>query len=132
MKLLVTGDRNYTNYSIVYETIKIIQPTLVIHGACKGLDLLADKAAKALCIKTHSEPAKWDTYKKAAGPIRNRVMLEMKPDLVVGFHDNIASSSGTKDMLTAAINAGTVVWLVQRGLYYPLKSIPDLVDLMVE
>jgi len=46
-------------------------------------------------------------YGKAAGPIRNREMFKKRPDLVVGFHENIFQSKGTKDMISVARHDGT-------------------------
>lgn len=59
--------------------------------------------------------ADWNQYGKAAGPIRNRVMLkEGKPDLVHAFHDDLANSKGTKDMVTITKDAGVKVYLTSR------------------
>ncbi|KKN01348.1 hypothetical protein LCGC14_1128740 [marine sediment metagenome] len=46
-------------------------------------------------------------YGKAAGPIRNKQMLdEGQPHLVLAFHDNIEESTGTKDMVKQAAKRG--------------------------
>jgi hypothetical protein len=42
-------------------------------------------------------PADWANHGKAAGPIRNRKMLDLKPDLVLAFHADLTNSKGTKD-----------------------------------
>jgi hypothetical protein len=59
-------------------------------------------------------PADWDRDGRAAGPIRNRLMLGRHPeiDLVVAFHDYIASSKGTRDMVRIAAGSGKLVELV--------------------
>lgn len=51
-------------------------------------------------------PADWTTYGKAAGPIRNRQMLDLNPDIVIAFHNDITSSKGTKDTVTEAKRRG--------------------------
>jgi hypothetical protein len=46
--ILVTGDRNYNDYNAIYDALKEYKEsnTLLIHGGCKGVDLLADRAVK--------------------------------------------------------------------------------------
>ena len=43
--------------------------------------------------------------------IRNGEMLRDAPDLVLAFHNNIAESRGTADMIRQARRAGVAVWL---------------------
>jgi len=73
-----------------------------------GADLMSGRAAEYLNIPSIGHPAQWDRDGRAAGPIRNRQMLIEHPEieLVLGFHDNIRQSKGTKDMLTVASNRG--------------------------
>jgi ABC-type Fe3+-hydroxamate transport system substrate-binding protein len=52
--------------------------------------------------------AEWEKYGKRAGPVRNRQMLELKPDGVVAFD---TGGPGTRDMITAAQEAGVPVYL---------------------
>lgn len=93
MIVLVTGGRDYKNRKRVFEVLDKIHEelpiTLLVHGAAKGADTLADAWAKSRGIKVRSfEVTKedWDLHGRAAGPIRNTVMLkESKPDLVVAF-----------------------------------------------
>ena len=53
--------------------------------------------------------AEWHKHGKAAGPIRNTLMLQQKPDLVVAFHDDIDSSKGTANMVKKARKANIEV-----------------------
>lgn len=58
--------------------------------------------------------AAWHNYGKAAGPRRNRKMLdEYDPDLVVAFHDDLDASKGTKDMVDYATSQGVQVYHVR-------------------
>lgn len=107
MKLLVCGDRNWTNGAAIMRELKRMKPQLVIHGGARGADTLAGEAAKSLGIKVKVFPAQWDKFQRAAGPIRNQQMLdEGKPNKVLAFHADIVSSKGTKDMLKRADRAG--------------------------
>lgn len=113
MRVLVCGDRNWVDsvrdpWGIVMrELSRFPQGTVVIHGDCRGADKIAGHTAKTLGFDVLAFPADWNTHGRAAGPIRNRQMLkEGKPDMVLAFHTNIATSKGTRDMLKAAEGAG--------------------------
>ena len=103
MRLLVTGDRDWTDADAIRLCLLDLKPEVVIHGAAPGADSLADEVAKELGIERLSFPAKWKLYGRAAGPIRNQQMLdEGKPDTVVYFHHDLPSSKGTANMLKRA------------------------------
>jgi len=91
--------------------------TVIIHGACQGADMIADEEAKRLGLAVLPFPAEWDFWRargnvKAAGPIRNKRMLdEGKPDRVWAFHKSIRTSRGTINMIRQAQAAGVPVEL---------------------
>jgi hypothetical protein len=106
MRLLVSGDRNWEweNRHIILQEIKDLSPAIIIHGGARGVDYIAGKVGDFLNIETIVYPAEWDTYGKAAGPIRNLQMIkEGKPDFILGFHTDIENSKGTKHMINQAI-----------------------------
>lgn len=114
-KVLVCGDRKWTDYKLILTVLEMLKPDVVIEGECRGADLLSKRAAIELGIPVEAYPADWKMYGKAAGPIRNRQMLkEGKPNLVVAFHDDINHSSGTKNMVNIAKKAGTKVSIVEH------------------
>ena len=83
--------------------LREIQPRVVIHGACKGADVLAGQAAHILDIQVEEYPAEWGRYGRAAGPIRNQQMLdEGRPDCLLAFHSDIRKSKGTADKIRRA------------------------------
>ncbi len=103
MKILICGDRNWSNYWVIYDVLsKLDRTSLIIHGAAKGADTIAGTIAGALNFTVLPVPAEWDKYGKAAGPIRNKKMLDMKPDLVIAFHNNLEESRGTKNTIEQA------------------------------
>ena len=85
---------------------------LVIEGDAKGADKIAGQAARELGIPVQIFPANWARFGAAAGPIRNRQMLDEKPDLVVAFHDHISESRGTADTIKEAKRRGIPVELI--------------------
>lgn len=108
--VVATGDRNWANRESVLKRFKLFPPsTVVIHGAYRGLDTIADEVAKSLGFKTDPHPANWTLHGRAAGPIRNREMLDLKPKLVVAFHPSLETSSGTKDCVREAMRRGIPV-----------------------
>lgn len=128
MKVIVCGSRHWKNKTLIREVLGgLPKGTLIIHGACRGADLIAQEVAKELNLPYHAFPAKWKQYGKSAGPIRNRQMLKMEPDLVIAFHKSINSSKGTKDMLTAAKKAKVPYQLYwkNRGTIHSRRWVPN-------
>lgn len=114
MKILVCGDRAWSSELIIKEYLEYLKPDLVIEGECRGADRIARKVAEELGIPVEQHPANWSLYGRAAGSIRNREMLDLNPDLVLAFHFNIQSSTGTADCLTEA---------ERRGIPYVLTGV---------
>ena len=104
MILLITGDREWKDLSLIQETLKFYpDTTTIIQGGCKGADDLSRIAARRLGIKPITYMADWNTQGLAGGILRNQQMLdEGKPDLVLAFHDDIVNSKGTRDMIIRA------------------------------
>jgi hypothetical protein len=111
MIVLICGDRHWTNEEAIENYIlSLPSDSTIIHGACRGADTIAHKMALKHGLKVYEFPAEWGLHGFAAGPIRNRKMLEQgDPEVVVAFHDNLEKSKGTKDMIRQAENAGVPV-----------------------
>ena len=75
---------------------------------------MAEEWARAYGVRLHHYPADWNQYGRAAGPIRNSLMADMGPDIVLAFHRNILASSGTRDMIGIA-----------RGRDIPVRLFPE-------
>lgn len=80
---------------------------ILIHGAARGADALAH----SWCLDNPrvyeiAVPAKWDLIGNAAGPARNRVMAELKPDVVLAFYRAGSGNHGTRSMVRLARDAG--------------------------
>lgn len=121
MKILICGDRKYTNQGKISDAILVATNGRhkwhvdYIHGDCQGADRLGEAAARGLgvnpvCIRRY--PAHWGRFGQAAGPIRNQEMLDKeKPDICLAFHSDISKSKGTLDMIKRANKAGIEVRL---------------------
>lgn len=78
----------------------------LLHGGAPGTDTIAEKWAKERQVMSIRVPAKWNEHKMAAGPIRNKRMLDMKPDAVVAF----PGGAGTAHMVKIAKEANVPIW----------------------
>ena len=101
---MITGDRNWNDVTTLTTFFtstltKKYPPTAyaVIHGGCRGVDSIAANVAGDIGYKTCEFPADWSSNGKAAGPIRNKEMIDLLPEVVVIFHTTLSTSTGTKD-----------------------------------
>ena len=104
MKVLFTGDRSWTDRNSIRKRLEILPPdTEIIVGDAKGLDTIVIELAWEMGLKVNGpHKANWNEHGKAAGPIRNRAMLDLEPDLVIAYHPDIEKSKGTKDCVNEA------------------------------
>jgi hypothetical protein len=114
---LVCGGRDFTDYPLLCKTLdgllaaSTLPPsdTVIIHGDANGADRLASQWAVDNGLKVEPYPADWAKQGRAAGPIRNKRMLEEgKPDLVVAF----PGGRGTANMTKQAGEAGVPVMVI--------------------
>lgn len=137
-RLLITGSRNhqwtpYDSHALLIAVRKILEkthalPTLV-HGGATGADTeaaLAGQRLLGLPIEVHR--ADWNTYGRAAGPIRNKEMVNLGADLCLAFpdHPKGQGSRGTWGCIELAYQSGIpvlVVWNHCMWVYNP--SHPD-------
>ena len=111
MKILICGDRKWTDEQKIIDVLfpYVFKNPTIIHGAAKGADSIGGKIAIDYNLRTTPYRANWSEHKRAAGPIRNREMLKLNPDLVLAFHNNLDKSKGTKDMIKIARELGIEV-----------------------
>lgn len=113
MKILVTGDRDWSCVEKVVEVLSEFPPlTILVHGACRGADNTCAAVAEALGFEVRGYPADWSGHDRSAGPLRNQKMLTLEHRVeepinqCLAFHDDIASSKGTANMLSLVKKAG--------------------------
>lgn len=117
MKVLICGDRHWTDRELIRSWLSKLQDwgyDTVLEGKASGADSIAGEEAKLMGMTVLEFPAEWQRYGRAAGPIRNRQMLDQLPSLVVAFHKNISASRGTKDTLEEAKKRCIETILVER------------------
>ena len=105
IKVLVCGGRDFADKDTLTAVLDELNIAVIVHGAAKGADTLADDYAKERQIPVKRHPANWNKHGLAAGYIRNQQMLvNEQPDLVVAFLGR--NGKGTEDMVRRAIKAG--------------------------
>ena len=124
--ILITGAREWDEVSKISDTLSAFSSndnakTLIIHGGCSGVDMLADGVAKKLNFSISTFPANWSKYGRAAGPVRNAQMVEevLKykknkniDTVVIAFHGCLDKSKGTKNCVKLALKKGIDVILI--------------------
>jgi hypothetical protein len=113
--MLVCGGRDYADKERLHVVLNgylldwgVIR---VIAGGARGVDSFAEQWAKAQEVECVVYRADWAKHGRAAGPIRNRQMLdEGRPTLVVAF----PGGRGTADMIRRARSAGIEVAVIDK------------------
>jgi len=133
--ILVCGGREYTDRRVVYTILDEVcqrtgwarkgNPLTIIQGGAPGADYLAKEWAEAdptlcQCIEYQAD---WRRYGKAAGPIRNKKMLnDTQPDLVVAF----PGGAGTRNMIEQAKAKRVPIIVVNEdGTYWTIDKNAD-------
>lgn len=101
MKVVVTGSRGWTDYTAIRARLaELPAKSHIIVGGARGADSLAEEAAIYLGHTVDVYRADWPTHGKRAGYIRNGLMLDQEPDLVLAFWDG--ESKGTLHTMRGA------------------------------
>lgn len=88
----------------------------MVTGGASGVDSIAHALALTLGLVASVIPALWGKYGDAAGPIRNRQILEkFDVDVVLAF----PGGNGTADMIGLAEAAGIPVWVWRAEWHEP-------------
>lgn len=120
--ILVTGSRDWTYKKLVEDALSKLKSdigdVILIHGNCVGLDKIAGEIGIKLGFEIKVMDADWNKYKKAAGPIRNKQMidelLKYKNKHFLAFHDNLELSKGTKNCVSQAFKCGIVAEVIKH------------------
>jgi len=116
MRVLVCGGRDFNDALTLGSWLGGIHKnqgpiTLLIDGGARGADFMAREFAKWMEIPVQTFEADWNRHGRAAGPIRNKQMLdEGRPDLVVAFE----GGRGTANMVEQAKVAGIRVLMATK------------------
>ena len=119
-RYIVAGGVHFEDYETLKTTLDDLFKEIpkdeleVVSGHAKGADSLGERYAEEKGIRCTVFPADWKKYGRAAGPIRNKQMLEYATEQEAGL---IAfwngESKGTKNMISIAEKAGIEVKIVR-------------------
>ena len=117
-RIVIAGSRGFEDYELLEQTLDHIldeqtDSIELVSGHAKGADLLAERYAKENGLPIHIIKPDWKAYGRAAGPIRNRQMLDYAMDespLVVAFWGG--KSKGTKNTIDTAKSLGIPVEII--------------------
>lgn len=111
MNIAVIGSRNFSDYNKLETILNNLKPniTKIISGGAKGADSLAEKWAKNNNIETKIFIPDWNKHGKAAGFIRNKLII-MDADEIVAFWDG--KSKGTQNSINLAKEKGIKIHLI--------------------
>lgn len=120
MRIIVAGGRDFEDYNYMYESLNILlyqsimdgMDVTIIEGGAKGADTLAARYSDENAVTHECFEAHWEDAGKAAGPIRNKEMVE-NADALVAFWDG--TSRGTQHIIGYALKKGLEVHVYPYG-----------------
>jgi predicted Rossmann fold nucleotide-binding protein DprA/Smf involved in DNA uptake len=114
MKTAIVGTRTFNDYQELKRTLESLKnkPTEIISGGARGADALAERYAKENNIKLTVIEANWNLHGKAAGPIRNLLIVEASEQVVAMWN---GESKGTENTIKNSKEMHRPVIIVNYG-----------------
>ena len=116
-RIIVCGNKDFKDRDFCLKKLGEMVPEYtnpeIISGHARGVDAFAEEYAGMAGVKCTVFKAEWNLYSKAAGPIRNRAMLNYAMEetpVVIAFWN--LKSRGTKNMVEQARKAEVEVIIV--------------------
>lgn len=114
-KIVIAGSRYFEDYKIIREYAlyclkqeNLSDPICILSGGGRGVDACGERFSKEMGFQLKLFPADWNKYKRAAGPIRNKAMVQ-EADIVICFWDK--KSKGTKSLIDFARKESKKVYI---------------------
>jgi hypothetical protein len=110
MKTIIAGSRTIHDYDNVLEAVSRsgFEITMVVSGGAFGVDRMGEGYARSHHIPFTVFKPDWNTHGKAAGPYRNRQMVEYA-DALIAIWDG--KSRGTKSTIDLAKKKGIPIYV---------------------
>jgi hypothetical protein len=106
-RILITGSRTWTAATLLRTTLahwrQVYPDAVLVHGACRGADLIAAGIWQGWHLPTEPHPADWAQHGRAAGFLRNQHMVDLGADVCLAFiRDHSRGAEHTAALATAA------------------------------
>lgn len=121
IRIIVAGSRNFQDEGLLFNTLDKIISEIddndieIVHGNCRGADLIGEKYALANNLKVIAFPAYWNKFGNKAGYLRNLDMAKYASEvngILVAFP--IGESKGTRMMIKLAKQYGLKTYIIER------------------
>ena len=117
MRILVSGDRRWTDRELVFATLDtwhaMARITMLGEGCSEGAEQMAEEWARSRRIPLAHYPAPWAAMGPKAGAVRNsNALVSFGPHVILAFHDRLEESVTTGDLVTKGKRANVYVVLV--------------------
>ena len=111
LKIGVIGSRSFNDYKLLKDTLDQYKGKvwLIVSGGARGADSLGEKWAKENNVKTLIHRPDWNVHGKAAGFIRNELIVD-DSDLIIAFWDGL--SRGSEHTINLAKKKGKEVKII--------------------
>ena len=114
----ITGSRDGFYEDVIQEEILSFrsEATRFVIGDAKGVDSIARQICDEHGFEYKCYMADWERFGRAAGPIRDKAMIdEERPYMVLAFHKDWENSKGTKFTMKYALFRGINVLLFYKN-----------------
>lgn len=110
MKVIIAGHRDCEDYELLKQVIHAsgFDVTSVLSGGCRGVDKMAERWSREFKVNCTVYPARWDVYRRHAGPMRNAEMVANAEALIALL---ASGSKGTADVIKQATAKGLHVYV---------------------
>lgn len=109
-RVIVCGSRTFSDVDLmetvlsrfpkyVYDRFNGSKELMIKQGGANGADKMARAWCNSVGVQCFTYNADWDQHGKAAGPIRNKIMLESGADMTLAFFAG-ERTKGTAHMVT--------------------------------
>jgi len=89
-RIIITGSRQWPNLDIPHMILDHLSKdsedgAMLVHGACRGIDLDAAEYWGGMGKRVEDWPADWKSEGRRAGIIRNQMMVRSGADICIAF-----------------------------------------------
>lgn len=127
MRLAIVGSRGFDRRDVIDAAVRrwmVLAPEglTIVSGGARGADQLGEDVAHSLNIPTIIHLPDWQTHGKAAGFIRNRLIVR-DSDVVLAFYAPGEKSKGTSHTISLARDAGKTVHYFHEGRWTSFETL---------